>query len=124
VLFFWDPECGHCKKAAPFMVEFTKKFKDRGVKVFAVCTATGDKAGDCGKSIEEKGFNNGLFINTYDPYLQSRFKQLYDVRVTPQIFILDRKHEILMKRIGAEQLNEVMEQVIKFQEDKKKQSDK
>ncbi|MBN8684637.1 MAG: DUF5106 domain-containing protein [Chitinophagales bacterium] len=124
VLFFWDPECGHCKKAAPFMVEFSKKFKDRGVKVFAVCTATGDKAGDCGKSIEEKGFNNGLFINTYDPYLQSRFKQLYDVRVTPQIFILDRKHEILMKRIGAEQLNEVMEQVIKFQEDKKKQSNK
>jgi hypothetical protein len=45
---------------------------------------------------------------------------LYDVQTTPQIFILNRNHEILMKRIGAEQLGDVMEQVIKFQEEKKK----
>jgi thiol-disulfide isomerase/thioredoxin len=37
VLFFWDPECGHCKKAAPFMVDFARQFKDKGVKVFAEC---------------------------------------------------------------------------------------
>ncbi|MBK8557541.1 MAG: DUF5106 domain-containing protein [Lewinellaceae bacterium] len=24
ILFFWDPECSHCKKAAPFMVDFAK----------------------------------------------------------------------------------------------------
>lgn len=119
VLFFWDPECGHCKKAAPFMVEFAKKFKDRGVKIFAVCTAVTDKAPDCWKSIEEKGFTDFLFLNYFDPYIQSRYKTLYDVRSTPQIFILDRKHEILMKRISAEQLETVMEEVMKFQEEKK-----
>lgn len=137
VLFFWDPECGHCKKAAPFMLEFAKKFKDRGVKIFAVCTAvvTADKEtqgkkdnrtgqevikGECWKSLEEKQFSDEFFMNLYDPYIQSRYKSLYDVRSTPQIFILDRRHEILMKRIGAEQLSEVMEEVMKFQEDKKK----
>lgn len=120
VLFFWDPECGHCKKAAPFMVEFAKTFKDRGVKVFAVCTAVTDKAPDCWKSIEEKGFEDGLFLNRYDPYIQSRYKTLYDVRTTPQIFILSRSHEILMKRIGAEELGKLMEQVMKVQEEKKK----
>jgi len=36
------------------------------------------------------------------------------------IFILDRKHEILSKKIGAEQLDNVMEMVMKFQEEKKK----
>jgi hypothetical protein len=41
------------------------------------------------------------------------------VASTPQIFILNRNHEILMKRIGAEQLSQVMEEVIKFQDDKK-----
>lgn len=121
VLFFWDPECGHCKKSAPFMVEFAQKFKDRGIKVFAVCTAVTDKAPDCWKSAEEKGFTDLLFLNTYDPYIQSRYKTLYDVKTTPQIFILDRKHEILMKRIGAEQLPTVMEEVIKFQAEKKRQ---
>ncbi len=120
VLFFWDPECGHCKKAAPFMVEFAKTFKNRGVKVFAVCTAVTDKAGECWKSAEEKGFSDEFFYNYYDPYIQSRYKTLYDVRTTPQIFILSKNHEILMKRIGGEQLKDVMEEVIKFQEEKKK----
>ncbi|MCC7506938.1 MAG: redoxin domain-containing protein [Saprospiraceae bacterium] len=120
VLFFWDPECSHCKKSAPYMVEFATKFKDRGVKVFAVCTAVSDKGPECWKSIEEKGFSDFLFLNTYDPYIQSRYKTLYDVKTTPQIFILDRSHEILMKRIGAEQLPQVMEEVMRFQEEKKK----
>lgn len=119
VLYFWAPDCSHCKKAAPFMVEFAEKFKDRGVKVFAVCTAVGEEGPTCWKSIEEKGFSDFLFLNYYDPYLKSRYKQVYDVSSTPQIFILNRNHEILMKRIGAEQLSQVMEEVIKFQEDKK-----
>lgn len=119
VLFFWDPECSHCKKAAPSMVSFAEQYKDRGVKVFAVCTAVGDKGNDCWKSLEEKGFTDFLFLNYYDPYMKSRYKQLYDVRSTPQIFILDRKHEILIKRIGAEQLAQVMEEVMKFQAEKK-----
>ncbi|MBL7797790.1 MAG: redoxin domain-containing protein [Saprospiraceae bacterium] len=130
VLFFWAPDCSHCKKAAPHMVEFAKKFKDRGVKVFAVCTAvvtakedsnTPEKVKDtCWKALEEKEFSDFLFLNTYDPYIQSRYKMTYDVQSTPQIFVLDRKHEILMKRIGAEKLNEIMEDVMKFQEERKK----
>ncbi|MCS7036242.1 MAG: DUF5106 domain-containing protein [Saprospiraceae bacterium] len=130
VLFFWAPDCGHCKKAAPHMVEFAQKFKDRNIKVFNVCTAvvTGKDDADtpekvhktCWDGAAEKGFDENLFINTYDPYIQSRYKQLYDVQSTPQIFILDRKHEILMKRIGADKLIEVMEEVIRFQEEHKK----
>jgi hypothetical protein len=106
------------------MVDFARQFKDKGVKVFAVCTAVTDKAPDCWKSVEEKGFEDGLFMNMYDPYIQSRYKTLYDVRLTPQIFILDRKHEILMKRISAEELTKIMEQVMKIQEEKKKNNNK
>lgn len=102
------------------MVDFAKHFKDRGVKVFNVCTAVTDKGPDCWKGVEEKEFSDDLFINTYDPYLQSRYKTLYDVQSTPQIFILDRKHEILMKKVGAEELIKVMEDVMRFQEEKKK----
>jgi thiol-disulfide isomerase/thioredoxin len=128
VLFFWATDCGHCKKAAPHMVEFAKNFKDRGVKVFAVCNSvinkeneTPDKVRDsCWKSLDEKEFSDYLFLNHYDPYIRSRYKTLYDIQTTPQIFVLDRKHEILMKRISAEQLPTVMEQIMKFQDDKKK----
>lgn len=130
VVFFWAPDCGHCKKAAPHMVEFAHKFKDRNIKIFNVCTAvvTGKDDADtpekvhktCWDGVAEKGFDESLFINTYDPYIQSRYKQLYDIQSTPQIFILDRKHEILMKRIGADKLIEVMDEVIRFQEERKK----
>jgi thiol-disulfide isomerase/thioredoxin len=120
VLFFWAPDCTHCKKAAPFMVEFANKFKDRGVKVFAVCTAVTDKGPDCWTGVVEKGFTDLLFLNTYDPYITSRYKTLYNVKVTPSIFILNRQHKILMKRIGAEELSKVMEQVMQFEEEKKK----
>ncbi|MCB0525476.1 MAG: DUF5106 domain-containing protein [Saprospiraceae bacterium] len=125
VLFFWAPDCGHCKKAAPFMVDFAKKYKDQGVKVFAVCTfvakdEAGKDAPDCWQGIEEKGFSDDLFMNMVDPFIRSRYKKLYDVQTTPSIFILDRNHKILMKRIGAEQLDKVMEEVIKFEGEKKK----
>ncbi|HAD14273.1 MAG TPA: DUF5106 domain-containing protein [Saprospirales bacterium] len=130
VLFFWATDCGHCKKAAPHMVEFAKKFKDRGVKVFAVCTGVVTSKEDsntyekvkesCWKGVEEKGFDDNLLLNTYDPFIKSRYRMLYDVQTTPQIFILNRNHEILMKRIGADQLGDEMAQVIKFQEEKKK----
>ena len=125
VLFFWAPDCGHCKKAAPFMVEFAEKFKDRGVKVFAVCTFVAKSleekdAPECWKGVEEKGFTDDLFMNMYDPFTKSRYKKLYDVQTTPQIFILDRNHKILMKRIGAEQIGKVMEELMKFESDKKK----
>lgn len=130
VLFFWATDCGHCKKAAPHMVEFAKKFGPQGVKVFAVCTGvvtakeesnSPEKVNnECWKGLEEKEFSDELFYNMYDPYIRSRYKMLYDVQTTPQIFILNRNHEILMKRIGSEQLGEVMEQVMKFQEEKKR----
>ncbi len=119
ILFFWAPDCGHCKKAAPHLVEFAKKWQSKGVKVFNVCTAVTDKAQECWKGAEEKGFDDNFFINTYDPYIQSRYKTLYDVQTTPQVFILDRKHEILMKRIGAEQLDKTMESIIEIEKEKK-----
>jgi thiol-disulfide isomerase/thioredoxin len=119
VLFFWAPDCGHCKKAAPHMVEFANKYKDKGIKVFAVCTYAAKSAEekdfpDCWKGIEEKGFSDDLFMNMTDPFMRSRYKKLYDVQTTPQIFILDRSHKILMKRIGAEQLIKVMEELLKM----------
>ena len=74
--------------------------------MFSVCTRLTDKVPECWKMVEEKGMN--VFLNVADPYHQSKFSLLYDVKTTPQIFILDAKKEILLKRIASEQLTEVM----------------
>lgn len=110
VLMFWSPDCGHCKKAMPKVLEFYEDFKDKGVKMFSVCTKLTDKVDECWKMIDEHGMD--IFLNVVDPYHQSRFSLLYDVKTTPQIFILDEKKEIIMKRISTEQLPEVMEELL------------
>ncbi len=113
VLFIWDPDCGHCKKSMPAMIEFYNQFKDRGVSVFAICTKLYDEVNECWETIDSLGM--GVWFNTIDPYNRSKFRNYYDVKTTPQIYILDEKKEILSKRIGAEQLAEVMEQIMKVE---------
>lgn len=118
VLWFWAWDCGHCKKNAPDMVNFMKKWKGKGVEILAVCTALSDKLPECWKAIDEREFTD--FINCVDPYMRSNYKTLYDVRSTPQMFILDKNHEIIMKRVGAEQLDEVMGEILEMEELKRK----
>jgi thiol-disulfide isomerase/thioredoxin len=120
VLFFWDPDCGHCKKSMPEMVKFAKDYKDKEVAVFAICTAlaTRDDAGNltmkevdkCWSTISEREMD--VFFNTVDPYHRSRYKAVYDIKTTPQIFVLDADKTILSKRLGSDQLPEVIDHIL------------
>lgn len=111
VLFIWDPECSHCKASLPHVSDFYSKYKDRGVEILAVCSQFTDKVPACWKYLEEQKMDPG-WINAADPQHASRFKILYDVKTTPQIFILDADKKILSKNIGAEQLPEVMDHIL------------
>ena len=111
VLFIWAPDCGHCKKSMPKMVEFYDKFEDRGVKMYAICHQNYKKTPDCAEFITERP---GMlkWLNVTDPYFRSKYQTIYNVKSTPQIYILDENNEILIKRIGADQISEVMEELI------------
>lgn len=116
VLFVWDPDCGHCKKSMPKMVEFYENYKDKGVEVFAVCTKTYEEMNACAKTMKEKGIVN--WINAIDPFIKSNYKLIYDIKSTPQIFILDENKEIISKKIGAEQLADVMDRIFEMKKQK------
>ena len=60
-----------------------------------------------------------VFFNTVDPYHRSRYKTVYDIRSTPQIYVLDTDKTILSKRIGAEQLPEVIDHILEVKENEK-----
>jgi len=117
VLLFWSPDCGHCKKTMPEFVEFNEKFKDKGIKTFAICTKFKDKTKECWEMVKEKnmlGFYNGA-----DEFHKSRFKIKYNVDTTPKVFVLDKNREILMKNIAASQLERVFEEISKIQEEER-----
>jgi thiol-disulfide isomerase/thioredoxin len=115
VVIFWAPDCGHCKKIMPNVVEFYQKNKNKGVKMFAVCTKGGDKTSTCWPAVKEKGMED--FINTADEY--QRFNARVRIKSTPKIFILDEKKEIIIKDIPGEELDRIFNEILSFDEKKR-----
>jgi thiol-disulfide isomerase/thioredoxin len=110
ILVFWEPDCGHCKKEIPLLKEnVVDKYFDKGVKVFAVYTQ--HEKDEWTDFIAEKQLEE--FINVWDPYNQSKFRNLYDIYSTPSIFILDKDKKIIAKRISSEQIPGFIDQYLK-----------
>ncbi len=114
VLFFWDPECGHCKKSIPSIIDFYNAYKDKGVEVLAICTQVGRDISPCWATIKERGMD--IWVNAADQVLKSRYKTVYDVKTTPQIFILDKDKKIIAKKLPGEELKNVMDEITKVKQ--------
>jgi thiol-disulfide isomerase/thioredoxin len=103
VIYFWDPECGHCKTESPKLSTFYKEKKDKyGIEVFAVCSDTNMvKMKDY---INKNKFN---WINANGPRtLTQNYHDLYDIRSTPVVYLLDEKKTIIAKKLAVDQLED------------------
>lgn len=112
VLYFWRHDCGHCKKSTPDMKAFYEKYKDKGVQLVAVCAKFSDEIEKCWEYVDENEI--GDWLHLVDTYHRSRYMTVYNIKSTPQLFILGPDKEILSKRIGAEQLEEVLDRIIEM----------
>lgn len=112
VLVFWKPDCGHCTKAMPHVLEFYEKYKDQSVDVLAICTKTGEKLNECWEGVKEK--NMQALYNAGDEYHRSRIFSKYFVNSTPSIYILDKDKKIKLKKVPAENLDAVMIEIMKM----------
>ena len=110
ILFFYDPDCGHCKKETPLVKETLEKYMDRGVKVYAVCTEFDDVMWK--EFIVEFGVED--WINVNDIENSSNFRGKYNVMGTPRLFVLDAKKKIIAKQIDASALDEILENEFKI----------
>jgi hypothetical protein len=103
VLIFWEATCSHCMKSVPDLYKIYKDtLENMGVKIIAISTLFGEDG-----KVKWVDFVNQHqlydWINAWNPY-DYKFKETYDVRSTPQIFILNRKKEIIGKRIAPEDI--------------------
>jgi peroxiredoxin len=103
ILYFWDYDCGHCKKETPKLAEAYKKYEKDGVALLTL-SINGD-IGVWKNKIKEYGFTGG--IHAQDHRRQSGFDAYYDLRTTPRMFVLDKDKRIIAKRIGAETLEQI-----------------
>lgn len=104
VVYFWDYDCGHCKKVTPELKKIYEKYKDKGLKIVAVFTQ-----GDQPKWMEytaKYGLND--WIHVWYPNEGTNFRKLYNITSTPVIYVLDSKKEIMAKRISPESLSQIL----------------
>ena len=99
ILYFWEPDCGHCQEATPKLKSYYEKAKNEDIEVFAVCT-TADKP-KWTKYIED---NKLTWINGWDPERRSNFGYYYNVQSTPMIYILDKDKKIIAKKLSVEDI--------------------
>ncbi|MDP6908822.1 MAG: DUF5106 domain-containing protein, partial [Flavobacteriales bacterium] len=103
IVYFWDPDCGHCKKVTPKVKEFYDAFGDKlDVGVYGVNTNAEERE----LWLEYIKENNLDWINVEDPEQKTAYKYLYDIYSTPVIYLLDKNKKIIAKRLSAEQLED------------------
>jgi thiol-disulfide isomerase/thioredoxin len=121
LVVFWDPNCGHCKEEIPKIDSFYRaSWQKKGMKVYAVLSESEKQ------KIEWQSFLTahkiGDWYNVYqtkaiidDDIKLSRptFRQLYDVVVTPTIYLLDKDKRIIAKKLTLEQIDDLLEVKIK-----------
>lgn len=109
ILYFWEPDCGHCKESTPKLKAYYETAKNDNIEVFAVCT-TADKP-KWTKYIED---NKLTWINGWDPARSSHFDYYYNVQSTPMVYILDKNKKIIAKKLAVEDIPSYIDNYRKY----------
>jgi peroxiredoxin len=128
ILYFYDPDCGHCKKKTPTLVEKFEDHRDKNVIIYAV---SGDSSEEWIKFIREKGLDKDGIYNAAAPqrvyedskyatqlifdgktdYKSLNYRTVYDVFSTPKVFLLDRNKTIIAKQVGVDQVFDILQDI-------------
>ncbi len=108
VLYFYDPDCGHCKKTTPIIYEAYARLRAKNVEILAINTTT--NVDRWKEYIHENEFD---WVNLMDSYGNTNFRYYYDVRTTPTIYILDKDKKIIAKKIDGSQIEEFINTISK-----------
>jgi alkyl hydroperoxide reductase subunit AhpC len=110
VLVFWDVDCGHCKTEIPKLLKEYHDLKKEGYDIKVLAVYTQHEYEKWRKYIIE---NKHDWINLYDGVHINNIKEKYDIYSTPVIYMLDKTKHIKAKRIGTEQVKDIVKQMEK-----------
>ena len=107
IVFIYNPNCEHCEKQTPELIQFYKKWKNRGVDIFSIAANTTEP--------EWKGFHNRFnipWVDLFDATNASWYPK-YFVDVTPEIYVIDKDRKIFAKNLNVGQLETIMSRINK-----------
>jgi len=99
-IIFWDYSCGHCKTFLQEMYQVFEEHKNKGLAVITVQTVNTREAKN--KWIDFVNEHQMYdWTNAWSPY-SAKYRDLYDISSTPQLFLLDEKGDIILKKMQPE----------------------
>ncbi len=111
ILWFWEPDCSHCQKMTPVLVNLynEKHLREKGVTVMAIYLHR--NINEWHKYIQHINkwydfvleHNMDIFLNVWEPFGISHFRDKYDISSTPVLYLMDKDKKIIAKRISPEQ---------------------
>ncbi|MGG9964057.1 redoxin domain-containing protein [Ferruginibacter sp. SUN106] len=119
VICFWDPNCGHCKEEVPRLDSiYHASWKNHNVKIYGVLTPddkenakpewekfiTEHKLGEWTHVYKTKAMEDADYAAQ-----KPSFRQLYDINLTPTLYLLDKDKHIIGKKLTIFQLNDLLE---------------
>jgi thiol-disulfide isomerase/thioredoxin len=115
IIYFYDPDCGSCKKETPVLVDFYAKNKVKfNVEVYAV---NSDSSMAKMRNYIKEMSMKWVTVNGPRTYLKS-YHDSYDAMTTPTIYVLDDKKKIIAKKLPAARLEEFLTNYEKMQKKK------
>ena len=114
-IFFYDPDCGHCREETPKLVEFYNKNKVKfDLEIFAV---SADSSMKKMKDFIKEFKTNWVSVNGPRSYT-GIYSKLYYAEQTPTLYILDSKKKIIAKKPPIDKLEEFLTNYEKFHKPK------
>lgn len=129
ILYFWDPDCGHCKKTTPKIGKlYDEKWKERNVEVFGVCKAMGEDFDKWKKFIKDNNLNyinvaltqklydlatknSDAVVPKFTDYNSLNYALTYDIFSNPRIFVLDKDKKIIAKQLTISQVEDMIDRL-------------
>ncbi|MHA8098593.1 DUF4369 domain-containing protein [Aquirufa aurantiipilula] len=122
LVYFYDPECSHCKEETPKLMAQANYFKSKKISVLATSIARNKKQWtDFIKEYKMESIYNGIDIHpsakSGKEEYYTDFLRTFDIYSTPIIYILDKNKRIIGKKIPTDKIQDF----ISFYENRQKE---
>ncbi|MFT6502318.1 MAG: thiol-disulfide isomerase/thioredoxin [Crocinitomicaceae bacterium] len=129
ILYFWDPDCGHCKKITPkLQTLYAEKWRDRNIEIFSVGKAVGDdfekwkafinkhelefiNVAVTRNMYDSAMINAGYFVPEFTTLKSLNYQTTYDIFSTPKVWVLDKDKKIIAYSLTVSQLEDLMDRL-------------
>ncbi|MBR1799078.1 MAG: DUF5106 domain-containing protein [Bacteroidales bacterium] len=110
LLVFWSPTCGHCREAIPALYKVFDRIADSlDIYAYTVLTEPDEvTVKKWKKFIADNNINNRRWVNLNGGEANVDWREVYDVTVTPQVFLINNHdHKFMAKKLNAELLDNI-----------------